>query len=91
MTVLNNFTSGYGSDAVAAMGITYKINQVPMNIAMGLSQGIMPLISYNYASGNIRRMKNTFVFTLKIALTFLCTMAIVYFCRRRRADEAVYG
>ena len=79
MTVLNNFTSGYGSDAVAAMGITYKINQVPMNIAMGLSQGIMPLISYNYASGNIRRMKNTFVFTLKIALTFVCTMAIVYF------------
>lgn len=50
MTVLNNFTSSYGSDAVAAMGIAQKINMVPLYIALGLSQGIMPLISYNYAS-----------------------------------------
>ena len=53
MTVLNNFTSAFGSDAVAAMGITQKINQVPLYISLGLSQGIMPLISYNYASGNM--------------------------------------
>ena len=45
MTILNNFTSSFGADAVAAMGITQKINMVPMNIAMGISQGIMPLIS----------------------------------------------
>ena len=38
MTVLNNFTSGFGSDAVAAMGISQKINTVPMNISMGLSR-----------------------------------------------------
>ena len=53
MTVLNNFTSAFGSDAVAAMGISQKINMVPMYVAMGLSQGIMPLISYNYSSGNV--------------------------------------
>ena len=62
MSVLNNFTSGFGSNAVAAMGIAQKINSVTVQIALGLSQGIMPLISYNYASGNIRRMKKTFLF-----------------------------
>ena len=61
MSVLNNFTSGFGSNAVAAMGIAQKINSVTVQIALGLSQGIMPLISYNYASGNIRRMKKTFL------------------------------
>ena len=45
MTILNNFTSSYGADAVAAMGITQKINMVPMQIALGFSQGIMPLVS----------------------------------------------
>ena len=30
MTVLNNFTSSYGANAVAAMGIAQKINQVPV-------------------------------------------------------------
>ena len=52
MTILNNFTSAYGSDAIAAMGIAQRINTVPTNIALGFSQGIMPLVSYNWASGN---------------------------------------
>ena len=79
MTVLNNFTSAFGSDAVAAMGITQKINMVPMYIAMGLSQGIMPLISYNYASGNIHRMKKTLLFSAKLAVSFLLVVAAGYY------------
>ena len=79
MTVLNNFTSSYGSDAVAAMGITQKINMVPMQISMGLSQGIMPLISYNYASGNTPRMKKTLTFAAKISLTALIIVAAGYY------------
>ena len=58
MTVLNNFTAPFGANAVAAMGISYKIYMVPMYVAMGLSQGLMPLVSYNYASRNYRRMKH---------------------------------
>ena len=79
MTILNNFTSAYGADAVAARGITYKIYMVPMYISMGLSQGIMPLISYNYASGNIRRMKQTVWFAARAALTLIITVAVFYF------------
>ena len=79
MSVLNNFTSGFGSNAVAAMGIAQKINSVTVQIALGLSQGIMPLISYNYASGNIRRMKKTFLFAARIALVFLVLMEVAYF------------
>ena len=79
MTVLNNFTSFSGADAVAAMGITQKINMVPMQISMGLSQGIMPLISYNYSSGNIPRMKHTLLFTIKLAMSFMITVAAGYF------------
>lgn len=79
MTVLNNFTSSYGADAVAAMGISQKINMVPMQVAFGLSQGIMPLISYNYASGNVNRMKKTLTFTMKINLTFMFTLSACYF------------
>ena len=61
------------------MGITQKINQVPMQIAMGLSQGIMPLISYNYSSGNHKRMRGTLSFTVKISQGFLCAVAVLYF------------
>lgn len=71
MTILNNFTSVYGADAVAAMGISQKMSMVPLQIALGFSQGIMPLISYNYGSGNIRRMKQAILFTLRVMMPFL--------------------
>lgn len=79
MTILNNFTAVYGADAVAAMGITQKVNMVPMYIALGISQGMMPLISYTYASGNYKRMKNGLAFALKAALGFLAAATLVYF------------
>lgn len=79
MSVLNNFTSSFGSNAVAAMGIAQKINSVTVQIALGLSQGIMPLVSYNYASGNVKRMKKTFFFAARIAIIFLLFMEVAYY------------
>lgn len=78
MTILNNFTSAYGSDPVAAMGIAQRVNIVPFQIAMGFSQGIMPLISYNYTSGNIKRMKKTLMFTAKISLGFILAVMLTF-------------
>ncbi len=79
MTVLNNFTSSYSNSAVAAMGIAQKINMIPMNMAMGVSQGIMPLISYNYSSGNINRMKKTIKYAAFISLSFLTFAALMFY------------
>ena len=76
MTVLNNFTSGFGADAVAAMGIAHKVNMVPMQVAMGFSQGIMPLISYNYGSGNAKRMKDVFFFAARSSLGMITVMSV---------------
>ncbi len=79
MTILNNFTAAFGSDAVAAMGIAHKLSMIPMQIAMGISQGVMPLVSYNYAAWNIPRMKQVFLFTAKISVVFLAAMAGAYY------------
>jgi Na+-driven multidrug efflux pump len=79
MTILNNFTASFGSNAVAAMGIAQKISIIPMQIAMGISQGIMPLVSYNYASGNHKRMKKAITFTAKISLSFLVVVMVIFY------------
>ncbi len=79
MTILNNFTAGYGSDAVAAMGIAHKVNMIPLQIALGISQGIMPLIGYNYTAKNYARMKGFLTFTTKIVLGLMSAVTVVYF------------
>lgn len=78
MTVLNNFTAAFGSDAVASMGIAQKLNMIPLQMALGFSQGIMPLISYNYGSGNIPRMKKTLLFTARLSLSFTVLVSLGY-------------
>ena len=82
MTILNNLTSVYGTSAVAAIGITQKVNLVPTQIAMGLSQGIMPLISYCYASKNIERMKQTIITSIKICAIFAFSVAFIYYIHK---------
>ncbi len=78
MTVLNNFTSAFGTNAVAAMGIAYKLNMIPLYVNMGISQGIMPLIGYTYAGKLPRRMKDCLFFTLRITGTLTVCMLLFY-------------
>lgn len=37
-----------------------KAERIPLNTDIGISQGMMPLIGYNYSSGNYKRMKEVF-------------------------------
>jgi Na+-driven multidrug efflux pump len=55
--VKNNLTSGYGDIEMAAYGIVLKADMLPLNIGMGLCQGMMPLVAYNYAAKNYPRMR----------------------------------
>lgn len=79
MTILNNFVAAYGSEAIAAMGISHKTTMIPMYVAMGISQGVMPLIGYSFAAKNRKRMKDAIVFTTKISAVFLVLSTIVFY------------
>ena len=57
--VLNNYIAIYGSDSVAAYGIAYKIDMVPIMLSVGLSQGVTPLIGYCFGAGQRERMTVT--------------------------------
>lgn len=68
MTVMNNSMAVFGSEAVSAMGIAHKTTMIPMYVSMGISQGILPLVGYNFASGNKKRMSKTIVFATSIGM-----------------------
>lgn len=56
--VKNNLTANYGDIELAAYGIVMKADMLPLNVGMGLCQGMMPLVAYNYAARNYPRMKS---------------------------------
>lgn len=76
--IKNNLTSGYGDIEMAAYGIVMKVDMLPLNIGMGLCQGMMPLVAYNYAARNYPRMKR-FTQTAQIASMATACFFIVLF------------
>ena len=66
--VMVRLSAGYGDIPVAAYGIVKRIDQFPLNVSMGLCQGFMPLVGYNYASARYGRMRSVSVFSWKTAL-----------------------
>ena len=73
---VNRLAANYGDIPLAAVGIVKKIDMLPMNVGMGLCQGMMPLVAYNYSAGNFRRMRSftTAARTAGIAFAGLCIL-----------------
>ena len=77
--VMVHLASGYGDIPVAAYGIVKRIDQFPLNVSMGLCQGFMPLVGYNYASGNYKRMREVSFFSWKTALILSACFVACFF------------
>ncbi len=66
--VIDKLMSGYGDMALAAIGVVLKVERLPLNVGIGICQGMMPIIAYNYSAKNYRRMADTKRFSLLLGL-----------------------
>ena len=73
--ILNNSLTYYGAMSVfgediplACAGIISKVNMVFFSIIIGISQGMQPIISYNYGAENYDRVKETYKKAITAAL-----------------------
>lgn len=70
--VLNNSLTYYGSQSVygkeiplAACGIVMKTNAILLSIIVGISQGVQPIIGFNFGAGNYNRVKQAYLLAIK--------------------------
>ena len=80
----NKLVVEYGSAAVAGMGIAKKVNMIAFNTSLGLTQGVLPLIAYNYGARKYERMRKVIRFTTTAALSYTtcCTIFFRVFARQ---------
>ena len=74
----SRFVSNYDTEAIAALGIVKKLDQLPLYFSIGVSSGLLPLLAYNHASGDIDRRKKSFKTGLIISLAFSIMCLVVY-------------
>lgn len=68
--VVNYLMAPYGDAAIAGIGIAKRINMASFAITQGITQGALPLIGYNYASGDRARMRRSVIFMAACAFAF---------------------
>lgn len=55
--VLDKLMSFAGLEMQAGIGVAKKVNMLAHCMVRGISQGALPLIAYNFASGDLKRMR----------------------------------
>jgi multidrug efflux pump len=75
---VNMLASAHSDMVLAGMGIVMKVERIPTAINLGICQGAMPIIAYNYSSGNHDRMEKT-VSTARIWGLAVSGVAIILF------------
>lgn len=76
--IIGRLMSAYGGVAVAAVGIVLKAERLPLNVGVGLCQGMMPIVGYNYSAKNIKRMNDTKRCTLIVGLVCAAASIALY-------------
>ena len=73
---VNIIASAHSDLVLAGMGIVMKVERFPNAINVGLCQGMLPIVAFNYSSGNHDRMRET-IRTARIAGLTISAVCIV--------------
>ena len=55
-----------------------KVERLPLNVGIGICQGLMPIVAYNFSSKNHERMQSVIRFSIKAGLAFSLLSIALY-------------
>lgn len=95
--VMNKSLKYYGSLSdygeaipIACAGIITKVNQVFMSFIIGISQGLQPIVSFNYGAKNYKRVKTAYLRAITYGFV-LALLAFLLFQLVPRQIISVFG
>lgn len=84
-------SSSYGSDIpLACAGIITKVNMIFFSVNIGISQGLQPIISFNYGANKLARVKEAYL-KATVAATVISTAAFLCFQFFPRQIIGIFG
>ncbi len=75
---LNSLMAAHSDFELAAIGIVMKAERLPNAINLGICQGMLPIVAYNYASGNAKRM-HEIMKTVRIYGLIIAVLSMILF------------
>ena len=76
--IIDRLMVSYSELALAAVGIVLKVERFPLNVGLGICQGMMPLVAYSYSAGNEKRMNDTVRLSRNLGLIVAAVSIVLY-------------
>lgn len=75
---LNARVAGHGDMQLAAIGIVLKVERLSNAIGIGISQGMLPLVAYNFSARNKKRMSSAVSYARNAGMTITLITIVIY-------------
>ena len=77
-TIMNLILIRHSEIAVSVLGVYFKLQSFVFMPVFGLSQGVLPLIAYNYGAENKERVEETFKWGMRLTAIVMAVGTIVF-------------
>lgn len=78
MMSLNHLLRAISEQAISVMGIYFRLQSFVFMPVFGLTQGMMPIMGYNYGAKNIKRLKGTLYYGIGISCVIMAVGVVLF-------------
>ena len=79
LIIYNHVLSQFGSLAIAALGIFFRVNALVTMVLFGIGFGLMPIVGFSDGAKLYGRLRESVLVALKVAITFAVVSSIFLF------------
>lgn len=79
LAIANNILAVYGHLPIAALGLIFRLFMFALMPAIGISQGLLPIIGYNYGAGKMDRIQEALAKGLILSTLIVTFFGVLYF------------
>jgi len=79
LVIANNILAAYGHLPIAALGLIFRLFMFALMPVIGVSQGLMPIIGYNYGAGKMLRIREALIKGTLVSTVIVILFGTLYF------------
>jgi putative MATE family efflux protein len=77
LVVYNHVLANFGSLAIAALGICFRVNGLITMVLFGIGFGLMPIVGFNDGARLYQRLKESVFVALKVSISFAAVSSTI--------------
>jgi putative MATE family efflux protein len=79
LIIANNILAAYGYLPIAALGLIFRLFMFALMPVIGVAQGLMPIIGFNFGAGKMDRIREALVKGTLVSTVIVTVFGILYF------------